>query len=90
MRLCSNVPAQWAVQTALGGYQSIKELLIPGGRLYESRRAILEATSASRFLQLAAVGGLQGTDLDPAAVAQDFRCRILSRVHGFPTLGGRS
>jgi alanine-synthesizing transaminase len=32
LRLCSNVPAQWAVQTALGGYQSIKELLAPGGR----------------------------------------------------------
>jgi len=53
LRLCSNVPAQWAVQTALGGYQSIKELLAPGGRLYESRRAILEATSSSRFLHLA-------------------------------------
>jgi len=53
LRLCSNVPAQWAVQTALGGYQSIRELLAPNGRLYESRRAILEATSSSRFLQLA-------------------------------------
>ena len=53
LRLCSNVPAQWAVQTALGGYQSIKELLAPGGRLYESRRAILDATSHSRFLALA-------------------------------------
>jgi alanine-synthesizing transaminase len=53
LRLCSNVPAQWAVQTALGGYQSIKELLAPGGRLFESRRAILEATAASRFLHLA-------------------------------------
>jgi alanine-synthesizing transaminase len=52
LRLCSNVPAQWAVQTALGGYQSIKELLVPGGRLFESRRAILEATSRSRFLSL--------------------------------------
>ena len=52
LRLCSNVPAQWAVQTALGGYQSIKELLAPGGRLYESRRAILDATSSSRFLSL--------------------------------------
>jgi alanine-synthesizing transaminase len=47
------VPAQWAVQTALGGYQSIKELLAPGGRLYESRRAILDAVSSSRFLHLA-------------------------------------
>ena len=49
LRLCSNVPAQWAVQTALGGYQSIKELLAPGGRLYESRRAILEATCVEPF-----------------------------------------
>ncbi len=57
LRLCSNVPAQWAVQTALGGYQSVKELLAPGGRLYESRRAILEATAASRFLSLSAPKG---------------------------------
>jgi alanine-synthesizing transaminase len=52
LRLCSNVPAQWAVQTALGGYQSIKELITPGGRLYESRRALIDATRASRFLAL--------------------------------------
>jgi alanine-synthesizing transaminase len=52
LRLCSNVPAQWAVQTALGGYQSVKELLAPGGRLYESRRAIIDAVRASRFLYL--------------------------------------
>ena len=37
MRLCSNVPAQHAIQTALGGYQSINELIVPGGRLYEQR-----------------------------------------------------
>ncbi|MEZ5597791.1 MAG: aminotransferase class I/II-fold pyridoxal phosphate-dependent enzyme [Pseudomonadales bacterium] len=37
MRLCSNVPTQHAVQTALGGYQSINEYLVPGGRLYEQR-----------------------------------------------------
>jgi len=37
MRLCANVPAQYAVQTALGGYQSIKELILPGGRLREQR-----------------------------------------------------
>ena len=37
MRLCSNVPAQFAVQTALGGYQSINELILPGGRLREQR-----------------------------------------------------
>lgn len=38
MRLCANVPAQHAVQTALGGYQSINELITPGGRLYEQRQ----------------------------------------------------
>jgi alanine-synthesizing transaminase len=37
MRLCSNVPSQFAIQTALGGYQSIKDLIKPGGRLYEQR-----------------------------------------------------
>jgi len=37
MRLCSNVPTQHAIQTALGGYQSINELILPGGRLYEQR-----------------------------------------------------
>lgn len=37
MRLCSNVPAQLAIQTALGGYQSINELILPGGRLRDQR-----------------------------------------------------
>jgi alanine-synthesizing transaminase len=37
MRLCANVPGQFAVQTALGGYQSINELILPGGRLLEQR-----------------------------------------------------
>ncbi|MGO2003837.1 pyridoxal phosphate-dependent aminotransferase [Arthrobacter rhombi] len=37
MRLCANVPAQHAIQTALGGYQSINDLLLPGGRLKEQR-----------------------------------------------------
>jgi alanine-synthesizing transaminase len=37
MRLCSNVPGQWAIQSALGGYQSINELVAPGGRLRRQR-----------------------------------------------------
>lgn len=37
MRLCANVPAQHAIQTALGGYQSINDLILPGGRLKEQR-----------------------------------------------------
>lgn len=42
MRLCANVPAMLAVQTALGGYQSINELIINGGRLYDQRNLAWE------------------------------------------------
>ncbi|EKY5690000.1 aminotransferase [Escherichia coli] len=42
MRLCANVPAQHAIQTALGGYQSISEFITPGGRLYEQRNRAWE------------------------------------------------
>ncbi|KQW47620.1 aminotransferase [Nocardioides sp. Root1257] len=44
MRMCANVPAQHAIQTALGGYQSIEELILPGGRFYE------QSKTASRLL----------------------------------------
>lgn len=43
MRLCSNVPAQSIVQTALGGYQSVNNYIIPGGRIYEQREYIYKA-----------------------------------------------
>ena len=43
MRLCSNVPAQSIVQTALGGYQSVTEYIKPGGRVYEQRECIYNA-----------------------------------------------
>jgi alanine-synthesizing transaminase len=52
LRLCSNVPGQWAVQTALGGFQSIRDLVQPGGRLHQSRQAVIERTAASRHLSL--------------------------------------
>lgn len=42
MRLCANVPMQHAIQTALGGYQSIEEFIHPGGRLYEQRNKAWE------------------------------------------------
>ncbi len=42
MRLCANVPAQHAIATALGGYQSINELILPGGRLHEQRNRAWE------------------------------------------------
>ncbi len=43
MRICSNVPAQSIVQTALGGVQSVDELLLPGGRIYEQREFVYNA-----------------------------------------------
>jgi alanine-synthesizing transaminase len=46
MRLCANVPAQHAVQIALGGKQSIRDLILPGGRLLEQRDAAMKALGA--------------------------------------------
>lgn len=57
LRLCSNVPGQWAVQTALGGFQSINELVAPGGKLFESRQAVIDGVARSEFLDLVAPAG---------------------------------
>ncbi len=87
LRLCSNVPAQWAVQTALGGYQSIREIVSPGGRLYESRRAILETISRSRHLRLLAPKGAMYAfiGVDPEALSdfddQQFALDLLEQKH---------
>src|SRR5512135_3028787 len=87
LRLCSNVPGQWAVQTALGGYQSIRELVSPGGRLYESRRAIVDAVAHSRFLYVTppmgamyAFIGVQ-TDSLPNFDDQEFALDLLEHKH---------
>jgi alanine-synthesizing transaminase len=50
LRLCSTVPGQWAVLTALGGYLSIGELIRPGGWLYQSRQSVFEAVASSPYL----------------------------------------
>jgi alanine-synthesizing transaminase len=52
LRLCSNVPGQWAVQTALGGFQSIDQLVTPGGRLYQSRQTVIDRVAASKHLHM--------------------------------------
>jgi alanine-synthesizing transaminase len=52
LRLCSNVPGQFAVQTALGGHQSIFDLTRPGGRLHATRAAMLGAVASSRWLSV--------------------------------------
>lgn len=51
LRLCSNVPGQWAVQTALGGRQSIEDLVKPGGRLHETRATVIERIAASPWFE---------------------------------------
>jgi alanine-synthesizing transaminase len=86
LRLCSNVPGQWAVQTALGGYQSIRELTSPGGRLYESRKAIIDSVSRNPSLQLRAPAGALyafvgvGDDL-PNFDDQAFALELLETKH---------
>jgi alanine-synthesizing transaminase len=57
LRLCSNVPGQWAVQTALGGHQSIYELTAPAGRLGRQRAAVITAVARSKHLSLVAPKG---------------------------------
>jgi len=86
LRLCSNVPGQWAVQTALGGYQSIRELCAPGGRLYESRRAIVEATRenpafTARVPQGALYGFVGVSDEIPNFDDQAFALELLEQKH---------
>jgi alanine-synthesizing transaminase len=88
LRLCSNVLSQWAVQTALGGYQSIRDLVSPGGRLYESRAAIAHAVAASRYLRLketpqGAMYAFIGVDTQalPGFDDQRFALELLEQKH---------
>jgi alanine-synthesizing transaminase len=87
LRLCSNVPGQWAVQTALGGYQSIRELTSPGGRLYESRRVIADSVAANPALTLNVPRGALyafvgvNTQLLPGFDDQAFALDLLEQKH---------
>ena len=57
LRLCANVPAQWAIEPALTGPDTVSALTAPGGRLFEARRAVLEGVARSRFLECVAPQG---------------------------------
>lgn len=87
LRLCSNVPGQWAVQTAIGGVQSIDRLIRPGGRLYESRRAVIEGCARSPWLDVVAPDGAMyafvGVDetLLPGFDDQRFALDLLEQKH---------
>ncbi|MEY4761391.1 MAG: hypothetical protein RLZZ200_1247 [Pseudomonadota bacterium] len=93
LRLCSNVPAQYAVQSALGGYQSIKDLTEPGGRLYESRKAIIDGVAASKYLRLAKPDGALYAFVEvkpeaiPNFVDSQFALELLEQRHVLITPG---
>jgi alanine-synthesizing transaminase len=87
LRLCSNVIGQWAVQTALGGYQSIYDLTKPGGRLFQTRAAILDGVRRSKYLTVlpprGALYAFPGVDLTklPNFDDEKFALELLERKH---------
>ena len=68
LRLCGNVPGQWAIEPAMQGPNTIKALTQSGGRLHASRKAVLDAVAGSEFLRVvapdAALYAFPGIDLD--------------------------
>ena len=87
LRLCSNVPGQWAVQTALGGFQSIRNLCSKGGRLLESREAVLNGVERSDYLSLVAPKGSMyafigvNTEKLPGFDDEAFAMELLEQKH---------
>ncbi len=87
LRLCSNVPGQWAVQTALGGFQSIGDLVAPGGRLHQQRQTIIERVAASPYLSLHAPRGAMYAFIrlderfDDTLDDQSFAMELLDSMH---------
>jgi alanine-synthesizing transaminase len=93
MRMCSNVPAQYTVHAALGGHQSIVELASPGGRLYESRRAAIDAVARSKYLRLTPPSGALYTFIEvrteslPGFNDEQFALELLEDHHVLVTPG---
>jgi alanine-synthesizing transaminase len=87
LRLCANVPGQWAVQTALGGYQSVYRLTEPGGRLHQARQAIIDGVEASDYLDLVTPRGAMYAfprvrrDRLPGFNDQAFALELLNKKH---------
>jgi alanine-synthesizing transaminase len=57
LRLCANVPGQWAIAPSIQGADTISPLTAPGGRLHETRRAVIEACAQSKYLDVVAPQG---------------------------------
>lgn len=93
LRLCANVPAQWAVEPALNGPDTISAVTAPGGRLHESRRAVLEGVARSRFLEcVAPEGALYAfpsvrADVLPGFDDNAFALRLLDEEHALVVPG---
>jgi len=87
LRLCSNVVGQWAVQTALGGYQSIRDLTSPGGRLFQTRATLIDAVKRSKYFTVfppqGAIYAFVGVrkDVLPNFDDQKFALDLLERKH---------
>lgn len=87
LRLCANVPGQWAVQTALGGVQSIYDLTAETGRLGRQRRALLRGIEASPYLRAVpprgALYAFPGVDREKIPDFDDarFAMELLEREH---------
>ncbi|MCI4568541.1 aminotransferase class I/II-fold pyridoxal phosphate-dependent enzyme [Lysobacter sp. CFH 32150] len=73
LRLCANVPGQFAIEAALHGADTITPLTTPGGRLYETRRALIECCEASEHLSLVA----------PSGALYGFPAVVGDAAHGF-------
>jgi alanine-synthesizing transaminase len=87
LRLCANVPGQWAVQTALGGVQSIYDLTAPTGRLGRQRQALVSGVAQSKYLTLVRpMGALYGfigvrSERFSSFDDQEFAMALLERQH---------
>lgn len=87
LRLCANVPAQWAIAPALQADRSIEALTAPGGRLHESRRAVIEGVARSGYLECVEPRGALyafpaiRSDVLPDFDDQAFALRLLEEEH---------
>jgi alanine-synthesizing transaminase len=93
LRLCANVPAQWAIEPALTGPDTISVLTAPGGRLHESRRAALGCIARSKLLEcVAPQGALYAfpsvrADVLPHFDDNAFAMRLLDEEHALVVPG---
>src|SRR5690606_5275000 len=87
LRLCANVPGQFAIEAALHGADTIGALCAPGGRLHEARRAVVESCAASKHLErvapFAALYGFPGVTVATAEGFEDnaYALELLESLH---------